>query len=115
MDFDVDAASWAWDFDDAEDNADMDVNLAFRDALRTLGLNDDADPTPRAVRAAYLQRSLETHPDRAGGSAVAFRRVQAAYSYLMKSQNDEHERAKQAKQSDGDEGERREPPRRSKL
>ena len=85
MDFDVDAASWAWDFDDAEDNADMDVNLTYRDALRVLGLPDTADPTPAAVRKRYLQLSLETHPDRPGGNAVAFRRAQWAYSYLMKS------------------------------
>ena len=59
MDFDVDAASWAWDFDDAEDNADMDVNLTYRDALRVLGLPEGIvvalrpdDPLP-ALKALF--------------------------------------------------------------
>ena len=38
--------------------------------------------TQQELRAAYRQRSLETHPDKAGGSKEAFLRVSEAYQLL---------------------------------
>jgi curved DNA-binding protein CbpA len=60
------------------------------EALRELGLfrstTTSADTpviTAAEIKAAYRQRSLETHPDKPGGSASAFVRVSQAYEFLL--------------------------------
>lgn len=50
------------------------------DALRCLGL--ERMPSDNVLRAAWKRRVLETHPDSEGGSAFAFRQVQAAFEFL---------------------------------
>lgn len=45
-------------------------------------LEISAEATPEAVRTAYRRRAFATHPDRAGGDAVAFRAVSDAYRSL---------------------------------
>lgn len=49
-------------------------------ARRVLGV--DADATEAEIREAYRDRVKDVHPDRDGGSAEAFKRVQAAYDRL---------------------------------
>jgi len=49
-------------------------------AWAVLGLAPDADAI--AVKRAFRQRALETHPDR-GGEAAQFREVQRAYERLL--------------------------------
>jgi len=51
--------------------------LRARQTLR-IGLTDDLS----ALRTAFRQRSMETHPD-LGGSAEAFDEVKAAYGLLL--------------------------------
>lgn len=46
----------------------------------TLGVAPDA--TADEVRAAYKRLAMKHHPDRPGGDAEQFRRVQAAYDAL---------------------------------
>lgn len=48
--------------------------------FEALGLEIGASKA--AVRAAYKAQAQRTHPDRPGGSAEAFQRVQAAYTAL---------------------------------
>jgi len=52
-------------------------------ARRELGLSGDSSfIDPAELKAAYRRRSLETHPDKAGGSNEAFVRVSEAYQVL---------------------------------
>ena len=51
------------------------------DYYEILGVPCDADPA--AVKGAFRQRALTTHPDRPGGSDEAFRRVMQAFSVLF--------------------------------
>ncbi|CEM18841.1 unnamed protein product [Vitrella brassicaformis CCMP3155] len=49
------------------------------DALAVLGLHASATPTLADVRARFLERALECHPDKKGGSTEAFQELQEAY------------------------------------
>lgn len=42
-----------------------------------------AGATEKAIKDAYRARAMETHPDKPGGSAEAFGRVQAAYNLAV--------------------------------
>jgi molecular chaperone DnaJ len=50
------------------------------DLYQVLGVRTDA--TAIQIRAAYRQRALELHPDRAGGASDLFRELQDAYDIL---------------------------------
>ena len=54
--------------------------MSRREALKELQISSPF--TPKELRTAYRQRSLETHPDKPGGSEQSFLRVAAAYSLL---------------------------------
>jgi len=58
-------------------------------ARRELGLEPLDEITTAQLKAAYRKRSLETHPDKAGGSNEAFVRVSEAYQVLSASTDDE--------------------------
>mmetsp|Transcript_131920 Transcript_131920/g.328990 ORF Transcript_131920/g.328990 Transcript_131920/m.328990 type:complete len:439 (+) Transcript_131920:73-1389(+) len=64
------------------------ANVAkFRSHLEKLGLAADAQgglPSAEVVRKAYRARALEVHPDKPGGSKVAFQELQNAYEELLK-------------------------------
>jgi DnaJ-domain-containing protein 1 len=51
-----------------------------REALDTLGLEDDSDQTD--IRDAYREKVKDVHPDTADGDEEAFKRVTAAYDRL---------------------------------
>lgn len=57
------------------------VDVSRADALRTLGLDEDASQVE--IRRAYRRLARRTHPD-AGGDAAEFRRVRAAFEALGK-------------------------------
>ena len=63
-------------------NYDVAAVMKRDNALRALGLARDAIITPALLRTAYKTAVLRTHPDRPGGSAEAFRAVQAARAEL---------------------------------
>ena len=48
--------------------------------LATLGLSEGADAD--AIKAAYRRRALKMHPDKPGGDADAFKKLQGAYEAL---------------------------------
>ena len=47
-------------------------------ALRELGLDGSASPTPEQAKAAYRSRAKALHPD-SGGDAAAFQRLGEAW------------------------------------
>ena len=53
---------------------------ALPDHYAVLGVPCDADPA--AIKAAWRQRALGSHPDKPGGSDEAFRRVMQAFTVL---------------------------------
>jgi len=58
-------------------------NLFFgtmMDCYQTLEVDKDADMA--AIRAAYLKRALETHPDKPGGNTDMFQKVVTAFEIL---------------------------------
>ena len=55
--------------------------------------------TQLELKAAYRQRSLETHPDKAGGSNEAFVRVSEAYQVLVSSSSSQHDASSSSGQS----------------
>lgn len=55
------------------------------DALETLGVEFPPAPPQEAVRAAYRERAVETHPDQ-GGDAEAFIEVREAWERLPERQ-----------------------------
>lgn len=55
------------------------VGRTTREACEVLGVDPDAEP--RAIRRAYRERVMETHPDH-GGDREAFERVRWAYEHL---------------------------------
>jgi len=50
------------------------------DCYQTLEVDEDADMV--AIRAAYLKRALETHPDKPGGNKDTFQKVVTAFETL---------------------------------
>lgn len=56
-----------------------------RAALKTLGLKAIDDLSPSAIKKAYFKTSTKAHPDKAGGSAEQFARVNEAYELLTNS------------------------------
>lgn len=51
-------------------------------ALDILGFKPNAQPKPEEIKAAYLKRVNEVHPDRPGGSGELTKMVNAAKDYL---------------------------------
>lgn len=63
------------------------ATMSRDDALAILGFSAGSTPTVAELKKAYRKKALETHPDKPGGSAEAFRTLTEAYELLMK----EHE------------------------
>jgi tetratricopeptide (TPR) repeat protein len=77
-----------------------------------LALGVTSDATEAQLKRAYRMMSLKFHPDRAGGSTVAFQRVAAAYETLSDAERrtayDEGTDVKKTKDDSDDDGEHEE-------
>ena len=54
----------------------------FQSSLEILGLEEEVALTEEALKKAYKQAALRTHPDKSGGSEEKFEAVTRAYAYL---------------------------------
>merc|ERR1712032_1198675 len=62
------------------------VNQALQQQLQVLGLAADASgnlPTEGVVRSTYRKLALQAHPDKPGGSKIAFQELQNAYEAVL--------------------------------
>lgn len=84
------------------------------DALKTLGFNEDTNPTTAEIRAAYRKYALQTHPDKIvypstatekqkaellAKQNAAFIAVGESYQLLSKPLNEQQRRTRKASQS----------------